>query len=143
MMDGGLSQLFQEHFKTFHWQRIETAAIGAGIPDINYCCEGFEGWLELKFVKGWRVDLRPEQHAWINRRIRAGGNVNIAVRRTTVKGPRRGPASDELWIYCGCKSEQLMLSKLSIVLPRGCWYGGPTKWAWQDLRKTLVTRCNH
>jgi hypothetical protein len=68
------------------WQRIEFNP-EAGVPDVNYCIKGAEGWLELKFRKDVpaREDtpvfkfkgLRPEQVAWINRRSRNHGRVFI------------------------------------------------------------------
>jgi hypothetical protein len=144
MMDGGLSKLFQEHFKVgWHWQRIETSAVGAGVPDLNYCHAGFDGWLELKQCDGWQCGLRPEQCAWIARRIRAGGNVHIAVRRKHAGGPRRGDPVDELYLFCGCQAATLITSRLMLVRPRGVWRGGPTRWQWLAIAAQLTSRCKH
>ena len=47
------------------WQRIETGGTGRGIPDVFGAFEGECCWIELKIAKGNRVDLRPEQIAWL------------------------------------------------------------------------------
>jgi hypothetical protein len=143
-MDGGLNKIFQAHFNLWHWQRIESGATGSGTPDLNYCAHGFEAWLELKGTDSWRIEIRPPQHAWIQRRIRAGGNVFIAARRQTMAGPRKGKAVDELYIFCGCKSEALMQSRLCLVLPLGMWADGPAGWTWPEVHNALTTkRCHH
>lgn len=142
-IDGRLSELFRARMNLWHWQRVETAGTGLGIPDLNYCYASHEGWLELKQCDGWQCGLRPEQAAWIGRRIRAGGNVHIAVRRKHDGGPRRGEGVDELYLFCGCKAQQLIVSKLMIVLPRGMWSGGPAKWNWGAVSKALMTSCKH
>lgn len=141
-IDGGLSTLFREHFKHWHWQRIETAGTGLGIPDLNYCYAAHEGWLELKQCDGWQCGLRPEQGAWIARRKRAGGNVHVAVRRKHAGGPRKGNPVDELYLFCGCKVEQLITSRLMLVQPRGMWAGGPAQWNWSAVAVILTSRCN-
>lgn len=62
-----------------HSQRIENTA-GSGVPDINCCWNGIEIWIECKMREPL---LRPFQWAWINRRVRAGGNVFVIVERET------------------------------------------------------------
>ena len=62
-----------------HWtaDRIENM-VGAGIPDVTYCCKGTDGWLELKYMKNWpkrestliKVGLEDSQYAWMRRRLR-------------------------------------------------------------------------
>ena len=47
------------------WQRIETGGTGRGIPDVFGAFGGECCWVELKIAKGNRVDLRPEQIAWL------------------------------------------------------------------------------
>ncbi len=64
--------------------RIEDA-LAAGVPDVNWCIQGVEGWLELKHVPKWparptsRVDvgLRPSQRDWLKDRWRCGGNAYV------------------------------------------------------------------
>ena len=63
-----------------HWSKVESHDTSAGIPDLNYCMDGMEGWLELKF--GNRVKapkLRPTQCAWFRRRIKMGGTPQLLV----------------------------------------------------------------
>jgi len=142
-MDGRLNELFKARLPHFHFQRVETAGTGLGIPDLNYCARGTEGWLELKAMyEGWRVPLRPEQCAWHGQRIRAGGIVYTAVRRKVEAGPRR-QACDDLYLFCGCKSQTLIISSLIDVTHNGCWHGGPAKWDWTAVGLILTTRCNH
>ena len=68
-----------------HFDRIEND-VAAGRPDVNYCVQGFEGNIELKyrvkapvrpstmvFPKG--KGLRPSQVVWIIERVHHGGVV--------------------------------------------------------------------
>jgi hypothetical protein len=70
--------------------RVENM-VQAGTPDVNYCYNGVEGWIELKhadkppardstpvFPDG--KGLRDEQVIWIHKRARAGGRVWILAR---------------------------------------------------------------
>jgi hypothetical protein len=56
--------------------RIENAA-SAGAPDLNWCIDGAEGWIELKIREHNRVLLRKFQYAWGIRRSRYGGKVFV------------------------------------------------------------------
>ena len=142
--DGGLYTLLQQHFNLWHWQRIETAAVGGGVPDLNYCAAGFEGWVEAKATDGWLIEIRPAQNAWIGRRVRAGGNVYIAARRQVPAGPRRGVAVDDMYIFCGCQVQRLMEQRVALVPHLGQWSGGPAGWDWQAVHRLLTSRrCRH
>lgn len=70
--------------------RVENM-VGVGMPDVNYCYNGVEGWIELKHVdrppsrdstpvfpdgKG----LRPDQVVWLHKRRRAGGRAFVLAR---------------------------------------------------------------
>lgn len=67
-----------------HLTRVENRA-GTGEGDVNFCCDGVEGWCELKYKAALPArirtplftsgGLRAEQIAWTVRRARAGGNV--------------------------------------------------------------------
>lgn len=57
-------------------QRIETT-IGRGIPDITWCNDGTEVWIETKVGPKNHIRLRPEQYAWGSRRAVAGGVVLV------------------------------------------------------------------
>ena len=65
MTDARLRQVFKEHLPDFDIQSVETWGTGRGVPDMNFCCNGIEGWIEFKMTKHWRVTVAPEQVAWI------------------------------------------------------------------------------
>lgn len=128
--DGGLRGLFAENMREVHWQPIETGSTGRGIPDVNACWVGLEIWIEFKKTDHWRVDLRPEQVGWIERRARAGGRCFIAVRR----------ADDELWLMRSSAARILATESLREVPDTsilGRWYGGPRQWAWDAIKGLL------
>jgi hypothetical protein len=59
---------------TCHISQVESHAVSAGIPDLNYCVDGVEGWIELKWwYKSKPAQFRPTQIAWFRRRVTAGG----------------------------------------------------------------------
>jgi hypothetical protein len=59
----------------------------SGMPDVNYCMDGVEGWIELKApplpkrdrtaLMSYGHKLKPMQIRWIKRQLRAGGRVFI------------------------------------------------------------------
>lgn len=59
-----------------HVCRVENT-IGSGMPDINWCYEGKEIWIETKMTLTNSVLLRKEQWAWMRRRDVAGSQVRI------------------------------------------------------------------
>lgn len=64
--------------KVVDWQRIESPLTGRGIPDLDGCAFGIQAWVELKVIKGSKVDLRPDQVVWLTRRGKVkGGNCWI------------------------------------------------------------------
>lgn len=138
--DGSLRSLFRKRLRVgFHWQSIETGGTGLGVPDSNYCCDGVEGWVEFKQTTGWAVSLRPEQVGWLVARSRAGGRVFVAVRRLDRGGPRKGGASDELWLLKGESARELKHDGLRCdVAVLGAWGGGPSAWDWNEVRSLLV-----
>lgn len=66
-----------------HYNRVENAA-GVGMPDVNFCHEGRESWLELKVARGGHKDplslLEPEQIIWHMKRVHEQGRVYVMVR---------------------------------------------------------------
>ncbi len=139
-IDGGLRSLFRANLPKFHWVSVESGATGSGIPDMNYCCDGDEGWIEMKQTPGHRVPLRPEQVGWIARRVRAGGRVWIAVRQRAPKGPRR-EARDALWLIPGADAKVALLEGLTgrhADLEWPCWEGGPAAWRWDHIAAQLT-----
>lgn len=67
---------------TARWMRVENVLL-PGVPDVNYCINGVEGWLELKCppvkaneqtsVFGGAHGLSPVQMAWALSQAQAGG----------------------------------------------------------------------
>lgn len=157
--DDGLRALFNGHVPhPRDFQNVETGLTSLGVPDLNFCIEGVEGWIEMKATAHWAVTLRPNQIGWLLTRKRHGGQVFIAVRRRTEQG------ADELYLCRGEYAEQLKLGGLRWALkqapdrlksagrgglkvgdtPRlpllGVWTGGPTRgWDWGAVRRLLTT----
>lgn len=57
---------------SLHLSWIESHATSAGFPDIDYCCYGVCGELELK--AGPDIEVRATQVNWFRDRIAAGGH---------------------------------------------------------------------
>ncbi len=131
MKDGGLKDIFRLHLPHFDFQPIEMFLLAAGVPDLNFCAEGIDGWIELKMTKAWAVTVRPAQVGWIERRLRHGGRVFIAVRRFRID-------ADELWIYPGADARRLADGGLRAVDPIGCCGGGPSVWNWLGIESLLL-----
>lgn len=121
--DGGVRQLLRDHLPTWHWTTVETGGTGRGVPDAEYCApgppgtEGTCGWVEGKLTETTKVELRPEQVAWLLRRARVGGRVTVAVRQRYSAGPRRGPARDALWLLDGGQAPAIKVGGLSVDAP--------------------------
>lgn len=136
--DGGLRQLFATHMREAHWQAVETGSTGQGIPDHEYCFpNGRSGWIEYKLTDANAVNIRAEQVAWIERRVRVGGRVFIGVRRRCDAGVRR-KARDELHIFRGAMARALMVHGLSGPVAEAWWPDGPAKWDWDDVRRIIT-----
>jgi hypothetical protein len=71
-----LWQRLKNNIKNGHFVRIESPTI-QGIPDINYCINGVEGWIELKVNTSKISPLSKWQKAWIYTRVKNGGRVFI------------------------------------------------------------------
>lgn len=140
--DGGLRKIFQQHLPEFHWQSVETWSTGQGVPDVNYCYDAKEGWIEFKQTENFSVDISPHQVAWIERRTRAGGRVFIAVRRKHEGGPRKGEATDELWLFFGAVARVLLrnsLTSIPLISRVLMTPGGPNRWNWPGIGQKLLT----
>jgi hypothetical protein len=127
--DGQLRQIFRKHLPEAHWQAIETWSTGQGVPDVEYCFPGGAcGWIENKATQGWKVDVRPHQVAWIERRIRSGGRVFVAIRR---KG-------DELWLFPGDEVRRISEEGIKALQPILLCCSGPAHWNWGKVREILT-----
>ena len=127
-VDAGLRILFRQHLPQFDWQSIETGATGRGVPDANYCCNGIEGWIEMKSATHWRAKVRPEQVGWAARRLDHGGRVFAAVRK----------GRDSLFLYHGSRLRDLCSERLDVVPALGRWDGGPGRWDWREVGNLLL-----
>ena len=93
-MSGSESNLWERLRKGLspfgHLQRIEVGlTVGAGIPDVNFCFSGNEGWIELKHgdppVRASTVvfksqrGLDPDQIDWLVYRRKCGGRAWIFI----------------------------------------------------------------
>lgn len=136
--DGGLRKEWRTHLPQFHWTSVESPLTVQGIPDTNYCHRGSEGWIENKKVKlgsDGVVVVRPEQFAWHERRLRAGGKVFIAV---------RWPAKDDtLYLLHPLAGRSLVAGARLTGLPAdhvlGQWRGGPSRWKWPKIAEILLS----
>lgn len=138
--DGGLRPLFKKHLPPgSDLQPVETWSTGQGVPDLNYCIAGAEGWVELKGTATNKVIITPQQVAWAERRLRAGGRVFLTVRKQHAGGPRRGAVVDELWLFPGNLTRAVAQHGLNHErappLYRGA--GGPGSWDWQAIAQFL------
>lgn len=57
-----------------HFERIESHETAIGTPDVDYCINGYNNKLELKYTeKDKGCILRPSQCAWFKKRVKAKG----------------------------------------------------------------------
>lgn len=131
--DGGLRRLFRKHLPEVHWTTIESRYTQSGIPDLNGCCDGVEFWIECKRTAAWTIKMRPMQMAWLLRRLRAGGNCWIAVRR-------RNKKNDELWLVRGAYAKLAATRGLRALPAAMHWAGGPKQWPWREIYWRLGCR---
>lgn len=101
----------------------------AGVPDLNYCFNGSEGWAELK---AWEIvnttggkpfvvpKLRPEQAAWLYRRRVAGGSAHLLLR-----------INEDIVLIDGSHAPSIMARHYSWDRARSvaaCWLTRPINW---------------
>jgi hypothetical protein len=128
MADGNLRKLFRSNLKGFDMIAVETGSTDGGVPDLNYCKDGIEGWVEMKRVEHWRVAIRPAQVGWAERRIAHGGRVFMAVRKER----------NQLWLFRGEVIRALLDTRVDEVPSLGFWFGGPSKWDWTAIEQLLL-----
>jgi hypothetical protein len=126
--DSGLRPLFRRYLPKIDFVPVESGQTSRGIPDTNYCYQGIEGWIEMKAADHWRVDIRPEQVGWIERRIDHGGRVYVAILR----------ADNELWLFRGSMMRRLMKERMDEIPVLGCWDRGPAVWDWAKVMEILT-----
>lgn len=93
--------------KKAHAVNMEPGTTNPGIPDINWCLEGIEGHLELKFgCNGFPAPkIRGTQIVWFRERIKAGGYPMFAY---YIEEP---DYTDEVYVFQGRYYEHLATAK--------------------------------
>jgi hypothetical protein len=134
--DGDLRAIFRAHFPDWHWTAIESYC-SPGTPDDEFCTsDGRSGWVELKSIAAWAVDLRPLQVIWIEKRVKHNGLVSIAVRRRPTAQEFRG--RDELWFVAGRYARLLANAGLKAAPSVLLGIAGPSSWDWAQLEGLLT-----
>lgn len=151
--DDGLRPLLHQHLRVLlgspvDWQAIESAMMGAGIPDSNACWRGREWWVECKATPsrgGYALpSLDAMQVGWHLRRAACGGVTWILTRRHPRQGRGEPPGSpDELWLHRGTDAPRLAAEGLRgpPALLRAA--GGPAAWPWETVGLTMVGAVAH
>lgn len=122
--DDGLRALFHQNLKRAQWTPIETGSTAAGVPDSEFCFPGgIQGWVEHKRAKANAIVIRDMQIGWIERRVRLGGRVFIAVKRRK-----------ELFLYHGKDVRALKIGGLNGAHPLGKW---TSPWRWPEVEELL------
>lgn len=75
MSEHNLWELMRDRMgNRWHASRVESRLTSAGIPDINYCIQGHESHIELKYSDdGSAPKVRSTQTNWFRDRVKAGG----------------------------------------------------------------------
>lgn len=136
--DDGLRGHFRTRMLGVHWQSIESAVTGGGIPDLNGCAEGVDFWIECKKTDAWKPEIKPAQSAWAIARIRMGGRVLLATRKRHDGGPKKGPACDELWIHSGMFTGIVKAGGLTAAPTLLVCSGGPGRWDWDQIKEVCL-----
>jgi hypothetical protein len=86
MAEKDLSRLLMSRMRRFgHFARIENM-VEVGTPDVTYCVQGCEGFIENKWRLTWPHDAHdvvtlphftPQQRIWIQQRRAAGGTIHV------------------------------------------------------------------
>lgn len=114
------------------WSRIESSA-GGGIFDVNGMAEGGrEAWIELKIMKGNRLEFQKTQVAWALRRLSMGAKNLFVIARK----------DNDLYVFHGSVTQRVpskVYEKTVSIAPKDediiCIYRKP--FAWDDLKETV------
>ena len=137
--DNGLRALFKSNLPTVDWLAIENS-VSSGAPDHNGCVDGKEFWIEYKATSTNAIKFRPNQPAWIHRRVRHGGRVWIAIRHKHDGGVRLGKPVDDLILVHG--EHMLNLVEHGVRGIRHhvfCGGDGPIAWDWALVLRALIS----
>lgn len=69
-----------------HFSRVESPETSPGIPDLDFCIDGVEGHIELKYGDTTKTPkIRPTQVRWFRDRVNNGGRPWLFVLLVTGK----------------------------------------------------------
>jgi hypothetical protein len=123
--------------------RVENVVVN-GMPDINYCSEGVECWLEQKSPKepvrattrlfGSNHKVSQDQKNWFMRQMKSEGNAYFLI------------VTDKRWMLIGGEHADI-INELTVgeLLSLSLWNTPKPvrdKEAWNRLRKTLNSKQN-
>ena len=92
--ESGLRKTVKKALKEVgHLSWVESHATSAGIPDLNYCIQGYEGWVELK---SGNFEVKASQVIWMEERISNGGHPLFLIEM-----------DDAFFFVCGSQASNL------------------------------------
>jgi len=118
-------------------ERIENV-VGVGTPDVNYCIEGVEGWIEIKSplapkrkttaVLKSQHNLSQDQMNWFKKQFNAGGNGFILICMKT-----------KWMLVDGSWADQINEMTINRLLEISAWRAGAPIFdgQWETLRMRL------
>ena len=102
-MEHNSSKTFRKHLKAegAHIQRVEDK-LTPGVPDINFCWNGMEGWMEGKYVK------LPSRDSTL---ITFGQKQRVALQANWIKARRKVNGFAGWWVRVEGSGWYLMIDK--------------------------------
>lgn len=141
MAEANVSSVLMKHLRRVgHASRIENM-VGRGMPDVSYCIQGFEGFIENKWRDSWPrnpeviVTLRhftAQQRIWIGDRVKAGGTVHVLL---GVGNPIR----DWLLFEGGWAVDHLGFVPRRTLIEHASIASLDTGFPWDDIHKLLIS----
>jgi len=139
MPESNLSKVLMKRLKSVgHATRIENLA-SSGMPDVSYCVDGCEGFIENKWLLAWPRDparivalkhYTAQQRIWHESRARAGGKVWVLLGIGT-------PLTDVL-MFDGAWASQYLGRVSRRELETGATlHASGSGFPWEEIRKLL------
>ena len=121
------------------WDRMENG-VGVGMPDINFCMNGKEGWIEIKSptepkrpdtpLFGSNHPVSQEQKNWFKRQALAGGRAYVLI------------GTDKRWLLIhGKHADAVNILTVDDLIGIAEWFAlKPVRdiMAWSNLREALT-----
>lgn len=121
------------------WDRMENG-VGVGMPDINFCLNGVEGWIEMKSptepkhmhtpLFGSNHRISQDQKNWFKRQMDAGGRAFILI------------GTDKRWMLIHGRHVETLntLTVIEIMAIAEWLIQRPVRdpGAWNNLREVLI-----